>query len=80
MTIEPIINKRKGILNPVGIKEIKTSSQYSTLQNHTPPFDEGKLSISYTRLSCSHYSQIPAYKKGKMITECCPGSSCWKDL
>lgn len=63
MTIEPIINKRKGILNSVGTKEIKTSSNYSTLQNHTPTFDECKLSISYIRISRSHYSQIPVYKK-----------------
>lgn len=79
MTIEPIINKRKEILNSVGTKEIKTSSNYSTLQNHTPTFDECKLSISYIRISCSHYSQIPVYKKGKMITEFCPDSSRWKD-
>lgn len=60
---QPIVNKRKRILKSVGTKEIKTSSNYSTLQNYTPTSYECKLSISYIRISCSHHSWIPVYKK-----------------
>lgn len=53
-------------------------SNYTTLQNYTPILYECKLNSPYVRISCSHYSQIPVHKKGKIVIESYLDSSCQK--